>query len=222
MASSSASNSAPIANSAKEPTPGDEPAAADAAAPGTFASQAKQALDAWKSLQNALGNVTSHAQVFSHVASAVDRHVDTEGEIQKKDARIASLQSAIDNQFDNFEERFSKWDLDRKELEEQIAKNETASNEKLKDAVQRIKASHLQEVEKLKKTLEGEEKKSTALAGKLRDANSKIKKGEELFAKCSEEVDQWKGYVSELKEVEFTKLYVQTRLGPCIYVDEKC
>lgn len=221
MASSNASYGVSVANSIKEPTPGDEPAAGDAAATGTFASRAKQALDAWLTLEKNLANVSSHAQVFSHVASAVDRHIDTEGEIQKKDAHIASLESAINNQFDNFEARYGKWDVDRQELEEKIEKIKTASDARLKHEVQKIKASHLQEVESLKTTLEGEKKKSTALEESLKDANSRITKGNELLEECSREVDEWNGYVSELKEVDFNKLYVQTRLRPCIYVCER-
>ena len=212
MASSNTSNGASVANSTKEPTPGDKPAAGDAAATGAFASRAKQALEAWQTLENALANVSSHAQDFANVASAIDLHINTEAELQKKDARIASLETTIQNQFNGLEVRFGKWAVIKKELEEKIAKKEAASDARLKDVAQKIKAAHAQEVEKLKKALQDEKKKSAALEGKLADANSETRKAEESFAKCSEEVDEWNGYVSELKEVDLKKLYVGKRL----------
>lgn len=218
MASSNTSNGASVANSTKEPTPGDKSAAGDAVATGAFAFRAKQALEAWQTLENALANVSSHAQDFANVASAIDRHINTEAEIQKKDARIASLETTIQNQFNGLEVRFGKWAVIKKELEEKIAKKEAASDARLKDVAQKIKAAHAQEVEKLKKALEDEKKKSAALEEKLADANSRTRKAEEGFAKCSEEVDEWNGYVSELKEVDLKKLYVGKRLIMLLWV----
>lgn len=206
MALSNASNGVSVASSKTEPTPEDEITAANAAATGAFASRAKQALDAWQTLENALADVSSHAQVFSHVASAVDRQLATESEIQKKDARIANLQSAIHSQFDGFEARYSKWGADKKELEEKIAKKDAASNAKLKEVLQKNKVLYLQEMENLNNALEGEKKKSAALEGNLEDANLRSKKFEDLFAKCSQQVDEWNDYVSALKEVDFKKL----------------
>lgn len=203
---SNTSNSASAANSTKGPTPGDEPAAGDAPATGAFASRAKQALDAWQTLQSALANVSSHAQVFADVASAVDRHIATEAEIRKKDGRIADLDSTIQNQFGALEARYSKWEVEKRELEEKIARKETASDARLKDVLVKKNAAHGLELDKLKKALEGERKKSAALEEKLADANLRIKKAEEGFAKCSKEIDEWNGYTSELKEVDFKKL----------------
>ena len=204
MASSNTSIGA-VANSAKEPTPGDKPAAGDA---GAFASRAKQALEVWQTLENALANASSHAQDFAHVASVIDRHINTEAELQKKDARIASLETTIQNQFKGLEVRFGKWAVTEKELEEEIAKKEAASDAALEGMAKKLRGAHAQEVEKLKKTLEDEKENSAALEAKLADANLKIKMAEEDLAKCSEEVDEWNGYVSELKEVDLKKLYV--------------
>lgn len=78
----------------------------------------------------------------------------------------------------------------------------------MKDIAKEIRGAHAQEVETLKRSLEDEKKNSAALEGKLADANSRIKNAEEGFAKCSEEVDEWNGYMSELKEVDLKKLYV--------------
>ena len=206
MASPNTSYGASAANSTKETTPGDEPAAGDAAATGALASRAKQALDAWQALESALASVSLHAQVFADVASAVDRHIATEAEIRKKDRRIADLDSTIQNQFGALEARYSKWEIEKKELEEKIGKKETASDARLKDVIARKNAAHGQELDKLKKALDGERKKSAALEGKLADADLRIKKAEEGFAKCSKKINEWNGYMSELKEVDFKKL----------------
>lgn len=216
MASSNTSNGA-VANSTKEPTPGDKPAAGDA---GAFASRAKQALEVWQTLENALANASSHAQDFDHVASAIDRHINTEAELQEKDARIASLETTIQNQFKGLEVRYGKWAVTEKELEGKIARKEAASDARLKDVVKKIRGVHAQEVEKLRKALEDEKENSAALEGKLANANAKVKKAEEGLANCIEEVDEWKGYVSELKEVDLKKLYVGKKLAllPWIYI----
>lgn len=210
MASPNTSNGASIADSTKEPTPGDGPAAGNLATTGAFASRAKQALDAWQTLEKALANISSHKQVFSHVAEAVDRHVATDREIQEKDAHIARLQSTIQTQFEEVEKRFSKWTIEKKELEGEIRKKDTASEAKLKALEQILRADHTQDVEKLRKTLENEKKKSAALEVKWSDAKLKIKKAEDELARYKDEVEDWNEYVSELKEVDFEKLYVQT------------
>lgn len=214
MASSNTSNGASVTKGTNEPTPGDGPAAGDVASTGAFASRAKQALDAWQTLEKALANISSHKQVFSHVAEAVNHHVATEIELHDKDAQIAGLQSTIQIQFDELTKRFSQWADDRKELEEKIEKKDTVSEAKLRDVVQKNKALYTQEVEKLKKALESEKKKSAALEGKLEDADSRIKETHDELVKCSEELEEWNEYISELEEVDFKKLYVQTRLGP--------
>ena len=219
MASSSTSSDASV--STKEPTIGDGPAAGDVAANGAFASRAKQALDAWQTLEKALANISSHKQVFSQVAEAVDRHVATEIELQDKDAQIARLESTIHTNFEAFRKRFNQWDIDREELERELEKKDTASEAKLKVVEQNLTASHAQEVEKIKKALENEREKSAALKVKLGDANLKIEKAEDELTKCREEVEEWNEYISDLKEVDFKKLYVQTWLGPFIYVVER-
>lgn len=203
---SNTSNGASAANSTKEPTPGDEPAAGDAAATGALASRAKQALDAWQVLESALANVSLHAQVFADVASAVDRQIATEAEIRKKDGRIAELHSTIQNLLGAHEARYSKWEVEKKELEEKIGRKEAASDARLKDVVAKKNATHVLEQDKLKKALEGERKKSAALEGKLADADLRIKKAEEGLAKCRKEINEWNGYTSQLKEVDFKKL----------------
>lgn len=203
---SNTSNGASAANSTKKPTPGDEPAAGDPAATGALASRAKQALDAWQALESALANVSLHAQVFADVASAVDRQIATEAEIRKKDGRIAELDSTIQNQLGALEARYSKWEVEKKELEEKIGRKETASDARLKDVVAKKNATHVLELDKWKKALEGERKKSAALEGKLADADLRIKKAEEGLAKCRKEINEWNGYMSQLKEVDFKKL----------------
>lgn len=203
---SNTSNGASAANSTKEPTPGDEPAAGDAAATGTLASRAKQALDAWQALESALANVSLHAQVFADVASAVDRQIATEAEIRKKDGRIAELDSTIQNQLGALEARYSKWEVEKKELEEKIGRKETASDARLKDVLAKKNAAHVLDLDKLKKALEGERKKSAALEGKLAEADLRIKKAEEGLAKKRKEINEWNGYISQLKEVDFKKL----------------
>lgn len=203
---SNTSNGASAANSTKEPTPGDDPAAGDAATTGALASRAKQALDAWQALESALANVSLHAQVFADVASAVDRQIATEAEIRKKDGCIAELNSTIQNQFGALEARYSKWEVEKKELEDKIGRKETASDARLKDVLTKKNAAHGLELDKLRKALEGERKRSAALEGKLADADLRIKKAEEGFAKCSKEINEWNGYMSQLREVDFKKL----------------
>lgn len=218
MAPSDTSNGASIANSTKEPTLGAGTTAGDVATTGAFASRAKEALDAWQTLEKALANISSHKQVFSHVAEAVDRHVATEIEIENKDARIACLESAIQTHFEEFAKRLNKWTIDREGLEGKLKKKETALEAQLKVVEQNLTATHAQEVEKIKKALENENKKSTALEVKLADAKSKMKKAEDELARCREEVEDWNDYISELKGVDFNKLYVQTRLRTYTYV----
>lgn len=221
MASSSTSSDASVANSTKEPTIGDRHAAGDAIATGAFASRAKQALDAYQTLEKALANISLHQQVFSQVAEGVDRHLATETELQKKDAQITRLESTIQTNFEELTKRYNKWITDKDELEGKLEKKDAASEAKLKVVEQNLTASHAQEVEKLKKALESERKKSAALDAKLEDAKVKNRKLEDELVKCGEEVDDWNDYISDLKDVDFEKLYVQTWLGPGIYEGER-
>lgn len=114
MSSSNTSNGA-VANSTKETNSGNKSAAGDA---GAFGSRAKQALEAWRTLEPALANASSHAQDFAHVASAIDNHINTEAELQKKDTRIADLETTIQNQLQAHEVRFGQWAVTQNELEE--------------------------------------------------------------------------------------------------------
>lgn len=197
---SNTSNSASAANSTKEP------AAGDAAATGALASRAKQALDAWQALESALANVSLHAQVFADVASAVDRQIATEAEIRKKDGRIAELDSTVQNQLGALEARYSKWEVEKKELEEKIGRKETAADARLKDVLAKKNAAHVLDLDNLKKALEREKKKSAALEGELVVADLSTKKAEEGLAKCRKEINEWNGYMSQLKKVDFKKL----------------
>lgn len=208
MASSTTSSDVSVANSTKEPTLGDGSAAGDVAATGAFASRAKKALDAWETLEKALANISSHKQVFSQVAEAVDRQVATETELQNKDAKIARLELAIQTNFEELTKRYNQWEIDREKLKRELGKKDTALEAEIKVVEQNLTASHAQEVEKYKKALENEKKKSAALEVNLEDAKLKIEKVEDELAKCREEVDDWNEYVSELKEVDFKKLYV--------------
>lgn len=218
MASSSTSSDASVEDSTKEPTIGDGPAAGDV---GAFASRAKQALEAWQTLEKALANISSHKQVFSQVAEAVDRHVATEIELQNKDAQIARLDLTIQTSFEALTKRFNQWGIEREELEGELKKKDTAAEAKLKVVEQNLTASHAQEVEKFKKALENETKKSDRLEVRLGEAKLNIEKAEDELAKCSAELEEWNQYISDLKEADFKKLYVQTWLGPCIYVGER-
>lgn len=209
MASSSTSSDASAANSTKKPTIGDGHAAGDVAATaGAFASRAKQALDAWQTLEKALVNISSHQKTFSEVAEAVNRHLATDIELQQKDAKIARLQTTIQTSFDEVTKRFNQWEIDREKLEGELERKDTAFEAKLKLLKQNFTASHAQEVETYKKALESEKKKSAALEVRLGDANIKIKKIEDELVKCHEEVDYWNEYISVLKDVDFGKLYV--------------
>lgn len=221
MASASTSSDASVTNSTKKPTIGDGHATGDVAATGAFASRAKQALDAWQTLEKALANISSHQKTFSEVAEAVNRHLGTDIELQQKDAQIARLQSTMETISDEFAKRYNQWDIDREELKGELERKDTASEAKLKVLKHNFTASHAQEVETFKKALESEKKKSAALEAKLEDANIKIEKIEDELVKCRDEVEDWNDYVSDLKDVDFGKLYVQTWLGPSIYVGER-
>lgn len=221
MASASTSSDASVANSIKEPTIGDGHATGDVAATGAFASRAKQALDAWQTLEKALANISSHQKTFSEVAEAVNRHLGTDIELQQKDAQIANLQSAMQTLLDEFAKRYNQWDIDKEELKEKLEQKDNASEAKLKVVTHNITASHAQEVESFKKALESEKKKSAALEVKLGDANVKIDKIADELVKCRDEVEDWNDYISDLKDVDFGKLYVQTWLGPFMYVGER-
>lgn len=207
MASSSTSSDASAASSIKESTIGDGHAAGDVAATtGAFASRAKQALDAWQTLEKALVNISSHQKTFSEVAEAVNRHLATDIELQRKDAEIARLKTTLDTTHDQFTKRFTQWEIDREQLVEELNSKEIASEAKLKVLKQKSTALHAQEVENLKKALESEKKKSAALEVGLEDANKKIEKIEHELVECREEVDVWNDYTSDLKDVDFGKL----------------
>ncbi len=199
MASSSTSSDASVASSTKKTTIGD-------AATGAFASRAKQALDACQTLEKAVTNISSYQEVFSKVAEAIDHHVATEIEIQNKNAQIACLESTIQTNFDGFRKRVNQWEIEKKELEGELEKKDGASDAKLKVVEQNLTASHAQDVERYKKALESEKKKSAALEVKLGDAKSKIEEVEGELAKCREEVEEWNEYISDLKKVDFGKL----------------
>lgn len=218
MASSSTSSDISDADSTIEPTIGDGPAAGDV---GAFASRAKQALDAWQTLEKALANISPHKQFISQVAEAVDRHVATETELQNKDAKIADLGLTNKTQLEIFCERYNEWGIEKKKLEEELKKKDTAAEENLKVVEKNLKASHAEDVDSIKKALESEKKRSATLSGKWEDAKLKIQMVEDRLAKCSAEVEYWNEHISDLKEVDFEKLYVQTWLGPCIYLSER-
>ena len=206
MASSSTSSDASVASSTKETTIGDGPTAGDVAATGAFASRAKQALDACQSLEKALTNISSYQDVFSKVAEGIDHHVATEIELQNKNAKIACLESTIQNNFDGWRKRVNQWEIEKEELEGELEKKDGASDAKLKVVEQNLTASHAQDVERYKKAMESEKKKSAALEVKLGDAKSKIEEVEGELAKCRQEVEEWNEYISDLKEVDFGKL----------------
>ena len=173
---------------------------------GSFALKAKQASSAWRSFEDAWRNISEHSPTFLQIAEAMDRHDAMQIATQKKDQNIAELESAIQIQIDQHEKRYTKWRQEKSQLEQQAIDLKANLSTQAQNTLKKQKATHVQEVEKLKKELEAERKTVATLKGELERASARTKSAEEERSCCVKQLGEWKGYLSLLKDIDFKKL----------------
>lgn len=172
----------------------------------SFACRAKQASSAWHNLDNALNDMSEHSAVFFKIAEAMDQHNIRKTEVQKKDKRIADLESGFQTQNQEFGKSYVIWHEDKSRLERQIIKVEADLNLKAKEASERGKAAYAREIGEMRKELEVERNKVAKQTEELGRANAKIKRAEIELSRCTVQLRDWEGYVSSLKDVDFKAL----------------
>ena len=174
----------------------------------SFAVRAKQASTAWHNLEDAWKGVSQHSSVFLQIAEAMDRHDTMQVTTQKKDKNIAELESAMQVQIDQHEKRYTKWEQEKSQLEHRITDVRTDLSAQAQGMLKKQKATHIQEIEKLKKELEAERRTVATLKEEMEKARTRKEKAEEQLRYCTKQVSEWDGYLSLLKDVDLKKLYV--------------
>jgi len=172
----------------------------------SFASRAKQASIALRNLEDALRNISEHSPVLSKAAQLMDRQCAMELEIQMKAKRIADLELSFLVQTEEFGKRYTKWNEQQSQLEDQVRKTEVDLTAKARDTSEEQKVAHAREVGELRKELgtqkqllETEKKKVATRTQGLDEANAKASMAEARLK-------EWERYVSLLKDVDFKVL----------------
>ena len=168
---------------------------------------ANQASSAWRNFEDAVKNISEHSSVFSKITEAMDQHNALEVEGQKKDKRIADLELGFQVQMDEHEKRYNKWKEEKSQFEQRAVATKAELTAQTQGMLKKQRITSTQDMEKLKKELEAEKKTLATLRLELEKANAKTHKVDKELRHCTEQLSEWKGYLSSLKDIDFKALY---------------
>lgn len=168
-------------------------------------SRAKQAIKAWNGFQDAAKELLKYSEALGKVEEVLDRHDDIEKEIQSKDVLVARWESAVQVQTDGYDKRYSTWKEEKCRLENRVKDLETDLATRA-GAAEKQKFTTAQAVTQIKKDLDNEKKTVAKLAKELETANNKTQEANKKLGRCSEQLKEWEGNLSHLKELDLKVL----------------
>ena len=167
---------------------------------------ANHASSAWRNFEDAVKNISEHSSVFSKVTEAIDQRNAMEIEAQKKGKRIADLELSFQVQMDEHEKRYNKWMEEKNQSEQRATHTKAELNAQAQAMLKKQRIINTQDMEKLMKELEAEKNTVATLKAELEKASVKIHKVEKELRHCTEQMSEWKGYLSSLKDIDFKAL----------------
>ncbi|KAI9865233.1 MAG: hypothetical protein M1824_003384 [Vezdaea acicularis] len=174
-------------------------------------SRARQAFSTLHSFEDSLKNMAKHSQVFSDVEKAVERLGTMELDIQKKDKRIADLESAYEVEIEKFSQQVIKWNQEKSQLEKKLADEKAAWKTKAESVAERQHAKHIQSKENLNKELAKEKKSVATLKGQLEKETAKTRDLDSKLNGCVNRLKGWDGYLSAMSDVDFNSFESRIR-----------
>ena len=178
---------------------------------GSTVSRAKQAFKVWYGLQDAAKAMLKHSEDLGKVEEVLDRHRAMEDATHLKDIRIAALESANQLSLDAYDKRYKTWEGEKSQLESRVKKLESDITARV-GATEKQKTTHAQSVAQMKKDLDNEKKTTAKLKKDLEIANNKTLEANTQLGRSNEQLKEWEGNLSLLKEVDFKVLSVRS---PC-------
>jgi hypothetical protein len=172
----------------------------------SFAARASSASAAWRDFEGVLKRISKYSSAYSDIELAMDQHSAMELETRTKDTHISNLESILEVQVQEFEKRYSKWNMEKSQLELRAVNVETEVTTRAKRIIKEHEDARARESEELRKELEAERKNVVALSEKLERATIKMKKGEMELSLCNVRLTEWEGHVSILKDMDVEAL----------------
>lgn len=169
-------------------------------------SRARQASRAWRVFEDALREMSKHSQWFSQFEEAMDRHSAMELETQTKNMRIATLESSYDVQLEKFGKCYIKWEGEKSQLERKLVNIKDEITTEAQGMLEKRKTSHARELGEVRKELEVERKRVEKLTRERERIDAETKKVETILNHRTKQLENWEGYVSLLKDVDFKVL----------------
>lgn len=170
-------------------------------------SGAKQAFKAWLGFQDAVQEMLKYSESLGKVEEILDRHNAIENATQSKDAHIAKLESAAQVNMDQYEKRYNMWTEEKSQLELKVKDLESDLAARV-GVTEKQEANHAQAVAQMKKDLETEKKTVSKLKKEIETASTKTQDATKKLGICLEQLKEWEGNLSLLKELDFRVLSV--------------
>lgn len=175
---------------------------------GSIVSRAKKAFKVWYDLQDAAKEMVKYSEDLGKVEEVLDRHRGMEDATRSRDSRIATLESANQVSLDTYDKRYKAWEGEKSQLESKVKKLETDVAARAR-MTEKQKAAHAQSVAQMKKDLDTEKRTVAKLTKELEIANKKTQDTNTKLGRCNEQLKEWEGNLSLLKEVDFKVLSVR-------------
>ncbi|MCJ1462278.1 hypothetical protein MMC07_000878 [Pseudocyphellaria aurata] len=169
---------------------------------GLSVSRAKEAIKSWYGFQDAAKEMLKHSEALGKVEEILDNHFDRADVAHKNGIRVAELQSAIQELMVGYEQRYSTWKEEKCQLERRVKdlESEVATGE---GVAEKQNINHKQAVAQIKKETESEKKTVAKLTKELETANAKTQQANTKLDRCNEQLKEWEGSLSLLKELDF-------------------
>jgi chromosome segregation ATPase len=182
--------------------------------PSKSASEAIAILEEFKAL---IGKASKHASIYADFGKVLDRISDLElqisdknNDILTKDAKIAQLNQLTQANLDTYDIRFSKWAKEEKALKQQIANAKTNAAEQSKKALKEQETKYSKDIERLRKEVTAEKRKSSGLEDKLKTAETKEMRLQQELNLAKTTLEEWESMLSILTDLNIEKLSVGT------------
>lgn len=168
-------------------------------------SRAKQAIISWHGFQDAAKEMLKHSEALGEVEEILDKHNDREIAAHARDVRIDKLESANQELMNGYDKRYSAWKEENCQLEHRVKELESDVNTRT-GLTEKQKVTHKQAVAQMKKDIESEKKTVAKLTKELEIASAKTQEAYKKLGHCNEQLKEWEGSLSLLKELDFKVL----------------
>ncbi|KAH0566148.1 hypothetical protein GP486_000451 [Trichoglossum hirsutum] len=173
---------------------------------------ANEAISLLAEVESLAKRLAKYASIYADFGKVLDQKSSLElqlankiTELSTKDGEIAKLNEASEAALIVHEGRYSKWLAEKTNLHNQIAAAKTEAAEQRRASLNDQEAKFKKELEKLRKEIAVERRKSSSLEEKIKTANNEETRLRHELKYTETTLKEWEGKLSVLKDIDLEK-----------------